>query len=106
MPTKNGVYYDLRESPYAWSWDTLTFYFSSAKHLNKFKALVDARVEWMCDSMSRRFHVAVDAGMFAALQLYMQVETRGFLVHDAEGNRWYDCPGNITLHGPRISAGG
>ena len=99
MPTKNGVEYDLRKSPYRCSWGGLDFYFSSATHLDKFRRLADMRVEWMNDSMTRRFHFSVEAGLIAVFQLYMQVETRGFLVYNAAMDRWYECPESITLRG-------
>lgn len=103
MPTKHGVEYDLRKSPYRCSWGGFDFYFSSATHLDKFRRLVDRRVEWMNDSMSRRFHFNVEADVIAVFQLYMQVETRGFLVHYAVMDRWYVCPESITLRGTLIS---
>ena len=37
MHTIRGIYYDLQESVYSFSYDRLTFYFSSKYYLQKFK---------------------------------------------------------------------
>lgn len=103
MPTKNGIEYNLNVSPYKCTWRGLEFFFSSAIHLQKFQDKLDTRIEWLNDSMSRRFHFSVEADYIAVIQLYCQVETRGFLINDVNMSRWYDCRENITLHGMTIS---
>lgn len=101
--TRDGVVYDLRFSDYEYTFFPLTFRFSSESHMNKFAERVRNRVEWLNDSMSRRFHVEVRMDLLAALQCYMQVETRGFLVRDIEQGRWYDCAEMLRLDGLSIS---
>lgn len=56
------------------------FYFSSHTHQLKFRRQMNERASWLSDSLSRRFHVRVCAGVLAVLQLYMQIEKRGFHV--------------------------
>lgn len=81
MPaTRGGVYYDLRESPITYSWRGLTYFFSSENHRAKFIRDLRKKEMWLRDSLSRRFRVTVMLDEMAALQLYTQVETRGFLV--------------------------
>lgn len=104
MPTKNGIEYRLAESPYNCTWRGLVFFFSSALHLSKFQDKLNARIDWLNDSMTRRFHFSVEVDYIAALQLYCQVETRGFAIYDESIGRWYDCRENITLRGMTISA--
>lgn len=104
MPTKNGIVYRLTDSPYKCTWRGLVFFFSSALHLKKFQDKLNGRIEWLNDSMARRFHFSVEVDYIAVLQLYCQVETRGFAVYDEGIGRWYDCRENITLRGMRISA--
>lgn len=82
MPNKYGVHYDLETSPYRVTWRHFEFRFTSANHMEKFAAKTDVRTDWLSDSLSRRFHFAVDADLIAVLQLYIQTETRGFFVAD------------------------
>ena len=103
MPTKNGVEYNLNASPYKCTWRGLEFFFSSVLHLQKFQDKLESRIEWMNDSMTRRFHFSVELDNIAVIQLYCQIETRGFLINDVNKSRWYDCRENITLHGMTIS---
>lgn len=101
--TRDGVVYDLRFSEYEYTFFPLTFRFSSESHLKKFAERVRGRVEWLNDSMSRRFHLEIRLDLLAALQCYMQVETRGFLVRDIESGRWYDCEGMLRLDGLSVN---
>lgn len=101
MATKNGIEYDLTRTPYSSTWDYYTFFFSSATHLEKFEYRRQARIDWLCDSLSRRFHVEIDASVLAVFQLYMQIETRGFRVWDILHMKELECPENITFHGMR-----
>lgn len=104
MPTKNGIEYNLNASPYKCTWRGLEFYFSSALHLQKFQDKLEIRIDWLNDSMTRRFHFSVEVDYIAVIQLYCQVETRGFLIYDNDKSRWYDCRENITLRGMTINA--
>lgn len=101
MLTKNGICYDLDESPFVCSTPFLEYRFSSGKHLEKFRENAEKRKAWLNDSMSRRFHIDVDIEILAELQLYMQVETRGFYVSDGE-KVWRNAE-NIRLSGLKVS---
>ena len=103
MPTKNGIEYNLYQSSYKCFVYGLDFFFSSATHLEKFASNLDKRVEWLNDSMGRRFHYTLDMTLVAILQLYCQVETRGFLIHNLADGEWYNCQENIILSGMKIS---
>lgn len=103
METRNGVVYDLRFSEYEHTFWPLTFRFSSITHLKKFVERVPVKVDWLNDSFKRRFHLDVDVTLLAALQCYMQVETRGFMVRDIVSGRWCDCPEMLRLDGLKIS---
>lgn len=106
METRNGVVYDLRFSEYEHTFWPLTFRFSSTSHLKKFAERVPVKVDWLNDSFKRRFHLDVDVTLLAALQCYMQVETRGFMVKDIVSGRWYDCPEMFRLDGLKLSVQG
>ena len=101
MLTKNGICYDLENSPFVCTTPFFEYRFSSGTHLRKFNGNVDLRKSWLNDSMSRRFHIDVDMEILAELQLYMQVETRGFYVSDGE-KVWRNAE-NIRLSGLRVS---
>lgn len=106
METRNGVVYDLRFSEYEHTFWPLTFRFSSMSHLKKFAERVQVKVDWLNDSFKRRFHLDVDVTLLAALQCYMQIETRGFMVRDIVSGRWYDCPEMLRLDGLKASVQG
>lgn len=84
--TKYGVAYAFDEPNFSVYMGKWTFRFSSLKHRERFLSLVSDRVGWLSDSLSRRFHYAIDASELAVFQLYQQVETRGFYVEDTDCN--------------------
>lgn len=106
MKTRDGVVYNLRFSEYEYTFWPVMFRFSSESHMRKFAERVRGRVEWLNDSLSRRFHLDVSVPLLAALQCYMQVETRGFLIRDIETGRWYDCAEMLRLDGLSLNASG
>lgn len=96
--TKSGVCYDLRETPFSDGELGMTFYFSSHTHMLKFRNRKVERMEWLCDSLSNRFHVRVDASRLALVQLYLQIEKRGFRVVDTCGCEcWTPDELNLTV---------
>lgn len=101
MPTKYGVYYDLKESEYEALAGGLLFVFSSKAHLEKFRRDLVKKQAWLSDSLSRRFGVPVQADKLATVQLYQQIEKRGFLVKDwLRGGKEYTSPSQMvyTIH--------
>lgn len=96
--TDYGVCYDVDNSPFQVERHGLTFKFSSVKHRDKFVQDVRKREDWLCDSLSRRFKVAFDARLLACVQLYTQVEKRGFYIEDMEG-RSYGCSSEMNFSG-------
>lgn len=103
MQTKNGVVYDLSNTPFIGTYGQYDFAFSSATHLIKFNDKIGIRVTWLNDSFSKRFHVTIDVCILAVIQLYMQVETRGFRIYDNARGRCYLCAENIILHGLTVN---
>ena len=81
----HGVVYDIGHSPFIFERNGMVFKFSSERHLMKFAENVKKKEEWLCDSLSRRFHVNVDASVMADLQFYYQVETRGCSIQLEDG---------------------
>lgn len=85
MLTKNGVCYDLKESPFTYEWRGIVYFFSSNMHRNHFKRDVVKKEEWLEDSLTRRFKCTVRLPILADIQLYTQIETRGFYVQTNDG---------------------
>ena len=102
MPSKDGVFYDMEHSPYKTMYGDYTFHFSSRKHMNSFLDKMPVRLDWLTDSLSKRFHFYVDAGLIAMFQLYFQVETRGCYVKLADGEV-LRCRENLRLNGLKAS---
>ena len=103
MPTKDGVFYDMEHSPYKTMYGDYTFHFSSRKHLSSFLDKLTVRIEWLNDSLAKRFKFNIDARLIALFQLYFQVETRGCYVVLPKG-RTLTCRENLVLNGLQASA--
>lgn len=92
--TRNGVCYDLRETPYIYEWRGITYHFSSEGHRAKFIRDLRKKELWLDDSLSRRFKVTISMPILADLQLYTQVETRGFYIVTND-NAEYTAPHQV-----------
>ena len=92
----HGVVYDLPNSPFVYERNGFLFRFSSERHLVKFMENVSKKEDWLCDSLSRRFHVNVDARLLADFQLYYQVETRGCSIRSISGEE-ITCQEEIAI---------
>ena len=95
--TRNGVCYDLSRSPYVAEVGDYALHFSSVPHLRRFERDLEKVRLWLTDSLSRRFHMSVDASLLAMLNLYRQVETRGFYVVNVWSADVYRRPEDVSL---------
>ena len=89
--TPQGVCYDIEETPYIFEWQGVIWHFSSAPHMAKFRREVRKRELWLNDSLSRRFFASVHLELVADIQLYCQVETRGFFIETNDGAIYRDA---------------
>ena len=94
--TSHGVCYNLHESPYTFEWRGFVYFFSSEPHRAKFVRNLRKREEWLDDSLSRRFRCTVHLPILADVQLYSQVETRGFLIQTDDGSE-YTLPSSVYV---------
>lgn len=101
--TKNGICYDLKESPYFCFVGVYKFFFSSPAHLVKFRKGLEANREWLNDSMTRRFKFNMSLDVLADFSLYRKIETRGFLIINDSTGVAYECPESIEFHGMKIN---
>ena len=80
MQTIRGIYYDLNESDFTFSYDRLTFYFSSRYYLNKFKSMYVNYIKQETLKLSSRYKCIVYGDEMILLSLYKNIEKRGFRV--------------------------
>lgn len=80
MKTIRGIYYDLNESDYTFSYDKLTFYFSSRCYLEKFKNLYVNYIKQETLKLSSKYKCIVYGNEMILLSLYKNIEKRGFKV--------------------------
>ena len=95
--TKSPVCYDLRNTQWQALQGEFMFNFSTVGHRDKFLSEVQKRVDWLNDSMSRRFHVPCMFDDLAAIQLYMQLEGRGFFIFNIVTGEVYEKPSEVLL---------
>ena len=96
--SRYGVWYDLDASPYSVYRHGMEFKFSSSTHAERFRLLVSEREEKMGRELARRVGCkSVDMDIPACIQLYRQLETRGFLI--LIGEERVTCAGHLRLSG-------
>lgn len=94
--TNQGVCYDLTETPYVHEHNGIVWHFSSVPHRNKFRREVRKRELWLNDSLSKRFGCTMMLDLVADIQLYKQVETRGFYLVTNDGAEYF-APESIVI---------
>jgi hypothetical protein len=100
MITRNGVYYDLKQSRYKVHCSGgLLLYFSSDLHMLKFLDKKEAHRKEINDKMTSRFRIEIRLNTLADIILYQKIETRGFYITDEKGNEL--CRENLILSGER-----
>lgn len=97
--TKSGVVYDVKNSPFQVERNGYIFKFSSEPHRHKFIREAKIKEEWLNDSLSRRFRIKVDFILLADIQLYQQIEQRGFYIYDTINKEGYDDVCKLQYHG-------
>ncbi|MDP4120849.1 MAG: hypothetical protein Q8876_07345 [Bacillota bacterium] len=88
--TKNGIVYDLENSPYTHKINNVEFMFSSKLHRHKFKdRLVINRINFQ-EKFTKKYGIEIDTTLLADVLLYDSIETRGFLLKiiDRGENVW------------------
>ena len=95
-PTRNGIYYNLADSPYVAEWKDYIFSFSSVAHKEKFEQKLGMKIDWLNDSMSRRFHFKILV-IRERHAVVMQCESRGFYIFDTTCNKPYESPEDILI---------
>lgn len=91
MKTKRGIYYDLKESEYVFKYGSLTFYFSSNLYRKNFEERIDYYLKSETMKLNNKYQCKLEANEMFALNLYKNIEKRGFRVYyyDYELNNNY-----------------
>lgn len=96
-----GVHYDLDTSPFSVWRHGMEFRFSSASHADRFRVMVSEREAKMGAELARRVGCrSVDMDIPACIQLYRQIETRGFLI--IIGEERVTCAERLRLSGQGV----
>lgn len=80
MKTIRGIYYNLDETEYTYTYDDLKFYFSSIKYLEKFKNNYINYIKNETLKLNSKFKCIINLDNILLINLYKLIETRGFKV--------------------------
>lgn len=97
--TRNGIVYDLINTPYYYSIGGITYFFSSLIHRNKFIKRMRMHRTIINDKLSKRWRFGLSLNFLADINLYSKIETRGFLIRYDFNGELISCLNNITLSG-------
>ena len=92
MKTKRGIYLDLKESDYSFSFKSLKFYFSSEFNRSRFnKSYINYLKEEKL-KFNSKYKCNLENDEILAIILYKEIEKRGFRVYynDIELNEDYN----------------
>ena len=95
MKTKNGIELNLKESKYKFSYEGMTFYFSSEFYLKKFQNLLLDYIETESIKLYNRYKIHVNFKQFLALSCYKRIEKRGFYVNGYDN---FEISENIEIN--------
>ena len=98
----NIIYYDINESVYSFTYDKLTFYFSSKFYLEKFKRTYIDYIKNETLKLIHKYKCHIYGDEMILLSLYKNVEKRGFRVeynnHEINDDYIIDaCINNYTM---------
>lgn len=80
MKTVRGIYHSLDESEYYFEYDNLLFVFSSKLYLKKFMGIYKEYIKEYTARMESKYKCVFYADEFILINLYREIEKRGFRV--------------------------
>lgn len=101
MLTRNGICYDLKESPYYINLRDYTMYFSSKFNRDRFLRDEKKERDRLNESMSKRFGFDVNMDNIAFIRLYTKIEKRGFYIKTKNGSE-VTCQESLKFAGLRV----
>lgn len=79
------IIFDLKESNYKYSFEGLTFVFSSELNMNKFKQKIKEYIKQETYKLSYKYsNLNLNFDLFLSVALYKKIEKRGFLIYQNE----------------------
>lgn len=82
MQSINGIFYDLKDSTYTFSYEQFTFYFSSKIYLKKFSLKFLEFAENENIKLCSKYRQYIDMKIYFIILYYARVEKRGFRIVD------------------------
>lgn len=80
MLTRNGICYDLKNSPYFIKLKECTLFFSSSYNKDRFLQREKEERSRINESLSNRFKTNINVDYLAFINLYASIEKRGFYI--------------------------
>ena len=80
MKSTRGIYYNLKETEYVFTYDHLTFYFSSNFYKQKFENIYVEYLKEQTIQLSSKYNCILYCDEMLLLNLYKIIEKRGFRV--------------------------
>ena len=78
--TRDGIYYNLHESPFQFRSGSVNYHFSSKFNLQRFTQRLPERRSSIKTYLSKLFGFEIEAGHITEIHLYTKIEMRGFLM--------------------------
>lgn len=83
MITANGVYLDIKESTFSYSYLDFKFYFSSEFNKTRFITKLKTYINEEESKIKNRYQISkINLHLFFAVALYLKIEKRGFKIID------------------------
>lgn len=83
----DGVYLNLIESEYKFSFQGLEFYFSSKLYLDKFANNFQSFINSETLKLKGRYQISLNCDIYLMIAFYKKIEKRGFLIKDLQTGR-------------------
>ena len=99
--TRNGVCYNLQETPYKYENGKIILHFSSLKNMEKFHSRKTEERNKLYRSLYNRFKISINISILSDILLYTKIEKRGFFITLLNGEE-ITCLDNLTLGGIQI----
>lgn len=86
MQTVRGVFLDLSESTYYYTYKNLRFYFSSKQYLEKFENNFRTYIDNENLKLNIKYGLNINFDIMLAISYYRKIEKRGFRIIDISYN--------------------
>lgn len=97
MKTRNGIYYDLEESPYITKFKDFRFHFSSEFYRRKFENELFEYINKESEKIKNRYKTDIDFSEILSFNLYRSIEKRGCLcVYKNNGLNSFKITNNLN----------